>query len=74
MELQEFYKKELTETDKKILYGMTAGYTNSQLAEIVGYSERTIRRKIKDLCEFFNANNRNSLIREASVAIARKLF
>lgn len=65
---------DITELQRNILQELLQGSTNSQIAEKVGYSERSINRKLKELCKMFKVTNRNSLIREVSIAKSRGLI
>ena len=65
---------DITETEKNILYCLINGDTNIKIAESVGYSERNVIRKIKQLCKIFKVNSRYALIREAVIAKSRGLI
>lgn len=63
-----------THTQKNILYELINGSTNAQIAENVGYSESSVKRRIKELFTIFSVNNRAALIRESAIAKARGLL
>lgn len=65
---------EFTQTQKNILYELINGSTNAQIAENVGYSESSVKRRIKELFTIFSVNNRAALIRESAIAKARGLL
>ena len=58
----------LTEEQKVILEELISGSTNQQIADKIGYSESSIKRKVKELLNVFNVKNRASLISGAAIA------
>ncbi len=61
----------LTEIQKVILEELINGGTNQQIADTTGYSESSIKRKVKEL---FNVKNKASLISKATIAKIQNLF
>ncbi len=64
----------LTEEQKVILEELISGSTNQQIADKIGYSESSIKRKVKELFNVFNVKNRASLISGAAIAKIQNLF
>lgn len=64
----------LTELQKVILEELVNGSTNQQIAEKTGYSESSIKRKVKELFNVFNVKNKASLISKATIAKIQNLF
>ena len=62
---------QLTEIQKVILEELINGGTNQQIADTTGYSESSIKRKVKEL---FNVKNKASLISKATIAKIQNLF
>lgn len=60
-----------TELQKEILHELINGSTNAQIAERIGYSESSIKRRIKELFKLFEVKNRISLVREITIAKSR---
>lgn len=52
----------LTDNEKQVLHFALLGYANIEIAEEIGYSERTIVRIFKDLKESFHASKDRQLI------------
>lgn len=64
----------LTEIQKVILEELINGGTNQQIADTTGYSESSIKRKVKELFNVFNVKNKASLISKATIAKIQNLF
>lgn len=64
----------LTEIQKVILEELINGSTNQQIADTTGYSESSIKRKVKELFNVFNVKNKASLISKATIAKIQNLF
>ena len=46
---------------KKIADLLIQGYSNIEIAEEIGYSERTVNRKLKELCDIYYVNRSKAL-------------
>jgi len=55
----------LTDEQKEIINLVVDGQTNIQIAEELGYCERSIKNRLKKIYKLFNVENRAGLIREA---------
>lgn len=51
----------LTQEQIDILEQVVQGRTNMQIAEHLGYSERSVKRKLQKLFRFFKVENRAAL-------------
>lgn len=55
----------LTAEQAEIINYVVEGQTNIQIAEEMGFSERSINRRLKKIFKIFGVENKPSLIREA---------
>ncbi len=55
----------LSEEQKQIIKYVKAGFTNIEIAEELGYSPDTIKKKLCFLYRFFNVKGRANLVTKA---------
>lgn len=54
--------EKLSQEQKNVTNYLIKGYSNLEIAEEIGYSERTINRKLQEICKIYNVNNSKQLI------------
>jgi len=57
--------RKLTMEQESIIKLVVQGRTNMQIAEELGYSERSIKRRLRAIYKAYSVDNRQSLVREA---------